>query len=94
MSEELAAKLVARADVIDNRLGPIPGPTADALARELRAAASRLREIGAALEKSVKLQSHYAFLLNAHDGGRRLHFPDAEAWLARLREIDKSASPD
>ena len=38
----------------------------------------------AALEESVKRQSHYASLLNAYDGGRRLTFVDADAWLARL----------
>ena len=34
-----AADLIARADEIDNRLGPIPGPTADAIAIQLREAA-------------------------------------------------------
>jgi hypothetical protein len=43
-------------------------------------------ELGIALEESVKLQSHYATLLNMHDGGARRPFADAQAWLARLRE--------
>lgn len=38
----------------------------------------------AALEESVKLQSHYAGLLNQYDGGQRLVFLDADAWIARL----------
>ena len=34
-----AAELIARADEIDNRLGPIPGHVADAIAVQLREAA-------------------------------------------------------
>jgi hypothetical protein len=45
------------------------------------------KEIFDALEASVKLQSHYAELLNMHDGGTRLTFRDAYRWMARLREI-------
>jgi hypothetical protein len=37
-----------------------------------------------ALEESVKLQSHYAELLNAYDGGERLTFASAEEWIERL----------
>jgi hypothetical protein len=37
-----------------------------------------------ALEASVKMQSHYASLLNMHDGGARLLFPHATDWIARL----------
>lgn len=44
-------------------------------------------ELRQALEESVKLQTHYADLLNMHDGGSRLTFTDADAWLARLREL-------
>lgn len=44
-------------------------------------------EIFAALEESVKLQSHYAELLNLYDGGGRLGFKDAEDWLERLRAV-------
>lgn len=40
-----------------------------------------------ALEESVKLQSHYAALLNMHDGGERLQFTTAEEWIDRLVEI-------
>ncbi len=40
-----------------------------------------------ALEQSVRLQSHYAFLLNLHDGGERLQFENADAWLRRLAEV-------
>ncbi len=43
-------------------------------------------ELEIALQESVKLQAHYAQLLNMHDGGRRRIFPDVAAWVARLRE--------
>lgn len=42
-----------------------------------------------ALEESIKLQSHYARLLNMYDGGDRLSFPNAEAWIRRLVECGK-----
>lgn len=48
-----------------------------------------VRELRVALEESVKLQSHYADLLNMHDGGHRIGFKDAKAWIARLRETKK-----
>lgn len=40
-----------------------------------------------ALDESLKLQSHYAILLNQYDGGSRMTFADAGAWLARLRDV-------
>lgn len=39
-----------------------------------------------ALEESVRLQAHYARLLNSYDGGARVAFESAAAWLARLEE--------
>lgn len=51
--------------------------------------AEELRE---ALAESLKLQSHYAELLNAHDGGQRMTFPDVDSWLARLRELSANAA--
>jgi hypothetical protein len=42
-------------------------------------------ELGFALEESIKLQSHYAALLNEYDGGKRLQFANADEWIARLR---------
>jgi len=50
---------------------------------------AQLRETRAALEESVKLQSHYAGLLNAYDGGKRMQFKDAREWMRRLAEIKK-----
>jgi hypothetical protein len=43
-----------------------------------------LSEPGGALARSVDLQSHYARLLNIYDGGSRLSFSDAQAWIDRL----------
>ena len=40
-----------------------------------------------ALEESVKLQSHYANLLNMHDRGHRITFKSAKDWIERLRKI-------
>ncbi len=39
-----------------------------------------------ALEQSLKLQAHYATLLNQYDGGKRLAFTEVDAWLRRLKE--------
>ena len=45
-----------------------------------------VRVLMVALEESVKLQSHYAALLNMHDGGGRRQFAHATDWIARLLE--------
>ncbi len=39
------------------------------------------------LDESVKLQSHYAELLNMHDGGQRICFKSANDWLERLEQL-------
>jgi hypothetical protein len=39
-----------------------------------------------ALDESVKLQAHYAGLLNAWDGGERRIFKTSDEWIARLEE--------
>jgi hypothetical protein len=49
-----------------------------------------LTEVLEALEESVKLQSHYAGLLNQYDGGERRSFADGMAWILRLRECKKA----
>ena len=46
------------------------------------------KEIQRALDESVKLQSHYAGLLNQYDGGHRLQFANADEWIRRLAERD------
>jgi hypothetical protein len=40
-----------------------------------------------ALEESVKLQSHYASLLNMYDEGKRLTFKSVDEWLQRIQLI-------
>jgi hypothetical protein len=45
-----------------------------------------LNEVWSALVQSVKLQSHYAKLLNGYDGGERRVFDSSESWMERLRE--------
>jgi hypothetical protein len=45
-------------------------------------------ELVKALEASVKLQSHYAGLLNQYDGGNRMQFDSPFAWLKRLEEVE------
>ena len=45
------------------------------------------KEESQALEESVKLQAHYAELLNMHDGGERIIFKSVKDWIERLRHI-------
>lgn len=47
-------------------------------------------ELHHALAESLKLQSHYAELLNGYDGGKRMTFATPEEWLARLNSLEKS----
>jgi hypothetical protein len=54
-------------------------------------AKEEIRDLWAALEESVKLQSHYAGLLNVYDGGERKPFANAQAWVDRL--IDTGTLP-
>lgn len=53
----------------------------------LSTAEARLAALQSALDESVKLQSHYAVLLNTHDGGQRIIFQSAQAWLDRLAAL-------
>jgi hypothetical protein len=50
-------------------------------------AADELDRLQKALDESVKLQSHYASLLNQYDGGRRLQFKNAQEWIERLDSL-------
>lgn len=50
-------------------------------------------ELSEALRLSVELQSHYAKLLNMHDGGTRRTFDTADEWIARLDEIKANRVP-
>jgi len=52
-----------------------------------------VEELKEALVESVKLQSHYAQLLNMYDGGQRIVFKNAREWLERLSEMKKKGIP-
>lgn len=54
---------------------------------ELARARQRIALLEEALEESVQLQSHYAMLLNMYDGGKRIGFADAQAWIDRLHKL-------
>ncbi len=56
---------------------------------KLRELKFKIAETLSALEESVKLQSHYASLLNMDDGGERLVFRDAEDWIHRQRLLSR-----
>jgi len=45
---------------------------------------TQIKNLTKALEESLKLQAHYAELLNNYDGGNRLIFKTKEAWMNRL----------
>lgn len=66
----------------------------DLYERQLAARDAEVRTLRGALAESVKLQAHYADLLNMHDGGQRQIFPTVEAWLARLRAMNIDGSAD
>jgi hypothetical protein len=57
--------------------------------KEIRQLQERQAVLENALTESVKLQSHYAKLLNMHDGGERIGFKNAEEWIARLQVLAK-----
>jgi hypothetical protein len=50
-------------------------------------------ELVLALEESLKLQTHYARMLNDYDGGERMGFHTVQDWLNRLHEIGTLAEP-
>lgn len=62
--------------------------------KRLHAEIERLRgqneQVWKALTESVKLQTHYAGILNQYDGGVRIQFFSTEAWLERLRALEQN----
>lgn len=77
-------------------LDPAVSPEALALIERGRtegeAAIALLRR---ALAESLRLQSHYAMLLNMQDGGQRMRFDSVDAWLERLALLaDKAGEPE
>lgn len=64
---------------------------AQAFAAQIHERQTELFQLRGALTESLKLQSHYAKLLNDYDGGKRMRFADNEAWMARLAELEARA---
>jgi hypothetical protein len=60
------------------------GSCQDCYANIMDDAADEIEKLRIALDKSVQLQSHYASILNAYDGGARLQFRNGDEWIARL----------
>ena len=52
---------------------------------EVEDAQERNRHMEIALDESLKLQSHYAELLNMYDGGKRRGFKTVGEWIDRLK---------
>lgn len=69
---------------------PSDDDISDASSRRTSADRSTVEQLRQALEESVKLQSHYAELLNMYDGGQRRQFATAKAWIDRLAETRKA----
>lgn len=61
-------------------------------AREIEKLRNQLEIVTLGLRESVKLQSHYAGLLNIYDGGQRTVFQSSGQWLLRLAELKSAAS--
>lgn len=53
----------------------------------MKVAEATREQLELALCSSVRMQAHYATLLNMHDGGERRTFDSADAWLTRLEEV-------
>jgi hypothetical protein len=71
-------------DIVERVRDELPLEAAASQIYYLRA---RVAELESALEQSVKLQSHYAMLLNDWDGGTRLRFDSVKEWLAKLAAL-------
>jgi hypothetical protein len=81
-----AEELIARCAKLDDQLST----QADTIHEQ----DDLIAEMREALDELVKLQAHYARLLNQYDGGKRRAFVDANAWLARLRELKAKTDGD
>jgi hypothetical protein len=64
-----------------------PDTAAESTEKVLGIVADNVDKMRHALKESVFLQSHYAGLLNQYDGGQRLQFADADAWMDRIDEV-------
>lgn len=52
------------------------------------------QQLAVALSESLKLQRHYAELINMHDGGERRLFNGSAEWIERLIETGTLAATD
>lgn len=75
------APIAPSTDPCPNGCGPLRSLT---WREDVKRADESMMRAWEALEESVKLQSHYANLLNMHDGGERLTFDSPAAWMNRL----------
>lgn len=73
------AHLIASADEIDNRLGPIPGRSSDRIAVELRAAAKIVAAIPDTLADLAKTRANLAGMSKSDD----------DVWAAMVRRVDR-----
>ncbi len=55
--------------------------------------ASSVERLRHGLDELVKLQAHYAKLLNMHDGGERIAFTSTDEWLKRLEWCEGFNNP-
>ena len=67
--------------VLRNDPGACTAETVAELLNEIEALHAEIEALRVALEASVRLQSHYALLLNEYDDGERMTFDDADAWM-------------
>ena len=77
--------------VLRNDPGACTADTVAKLLNEIEHLHAEIEALRAALEASVRLQSHYAWLLNEHDDGGRMTFDDADAWMAWIYEPPSAA---
>jgi hypothetical protein len=59
-------------------------------ARKNRDVIERAALLERALQESVKLQSHYAAILNDYDGGRRRQFSSSKEWIERIENMESA----
>ena len=89
---------VARANEIANKHAAVGHMAActEAIASAITQAVSEYKDeidrLRRGLEESVKIQAHYAHLLNGYDDGKRIAFLDGDAWLKRLDTIGRAGN--
>lgn len=93
MSDDVVAELDRWLEV-ETRLHHVPPDGAGLIAvAKVQRARDEIVALRDALDESVRLQSHYAALLNDYDGGKRMRF-NSDAWLTRLRALREKHDAD